>query len=191
MEKDYNLQCIDYAMEKNIKKAQEDVSLRQLSSCYYLKNAMIEYIFRGNARGFTRKDNGRSYITQLQKEDFEEQLLKHVVKSENAKERLGMVQLLSFNKEINDQLSDDEVRALFYKLLGEMDMNGILYILNKYPSFYSSLASNFISDRYLNSKLGSSQLDQKMNHYQNQFYYNKIDQFYKELKKEKQGSKKI
>ena len=88
MEKDYNLQCIDYAMEKNIKKAQEDASLRQLSSCYYLKNAMIEYIFRGNARGFTRKDNGRSYITQLQKEDFEEQLLKHVVKSENAKERL-------------------------------------------------------------------------------------------------------
>lgn len=184
MEKDYNLQCIDYAVAKTIERSKENPELKQLASNKHLTNAIIEYMFNGNAKGFSSKDNGRSYILQLKKEDFEEQLLKHVVKSKNAKTRLGIKQQLSFNKNFGDNLTDDEVQELLYKSYGEMDMNGVKYLLDKYPSLYKVLASNFIEDRYFNFKLGADKLDMDINNYEDNFYYNKIDEFYKELKKE-------
>lgn len=185
MEKDYNLQCIDYAVAKTIERASENPELRQLASTKHLTNAIIEYMFNGSAKGFSSKDGGRSYILQLKREDFEEQLLKHAVKSKNAKTRLGMKQQLSFNKNFGDNLSDDDVQELLYKSYGEMDMNGIKYLLDKYPSLYKVLASNFVEDRYFNFKLGADQLDGEISTYQDSFYYNKIDEFYKELRQEK------
>ena len=184
MEKDYNLQCIDYAVAKTMERAKDDPQLKELATNKHLTNAIIEYMFNGNAKGFSSKDSGRSYILQLRKEDFEEQLLKHVVKAKNAKTKLGLVQQLSFNKNFGDSLTDDDVQELLYKSYGEMDMNGIKYLLDKYPTLYRALASNFIEERYFNSKLGEDQLDKEMSNYQNNFYYNKINEFYGELKKE-------
>lgn len=185
MEKDYNLQCIDYAVAKTMERALEKPELRQLASNEHLTNAIMEYMFNGNAKGFSSKDDGRSYILQLQKEDFEEQLLKHVIKSKSAKTKLGMHQQLSFNKNFGDNLSDDDVQELLYKSYGEMDMNGIKYLLDKYPALYKVLASNFVEDRYFNYKLGADKLDTGISTYQDNFYYNKIDEFYKELRQEK------
>lgn len=185
MEKNYNLQCIDYAVAKTIERAKEEPSLKELASNEHLTNAIIEYMFNGRAKGFSSKDGGRSYILQLNKEDFEEQLLKHVVKSKSAKTRLYMVQQLSFNKNFGDNLTADEVQELLYKSYNEMDMNGVKYLLDKYPILYKALASNFIADRYFNFKLGIEQLDMEIDTYQDNFYYNKIDKFYKELKQEK------
>lgn len=185
MEKDYNLQCIDYAVAKTIERASENPELRKLATGKHLTLAIIEYMFNGNAKGFSSKDDGRSYIIQLSKEDFEEQLLKHVVKSKSAKTRLGIPQQLSFNKNFGDNLSDDDVQELIYKSYGEMDMNGIKYLLDKYPALYKVLASNFVEDRYFNYKLGTDKLDETLSTYQDNFYYNKIDEFYKELRQEK------
>lgn len=185
MEKDYNLQCIDYAISKTMERALENPELKELATNKHLTNAIIEYMFNGNAKGFSSKDSGRSYILQLKKEDFEEQLLKHVVKAKNAKTQLGMVQQLSFNKNFDDNLTDDEVQELLYKSYGEMDMNGVKYLLDKYPSLYKILASNFVEDRYFNFKLGIDKLDTEMSTYQDNFYYNKINEFYKEIRQEK------
>lgn len=184
MERDYNLQCIDYAVEKTIQRAFENADLKNLATTKHLTSAVMEYMFNGNSKGFSSKDNGRSYILQLTKEDFEEQLLKHVVKAKSAKTRLGFVQQLSFNKNFGDSLTDDDVQELLYKCLGEMDMNGIKYLLDKYPTVYKALASNFIEERYFNMKLGADILDQGLTDSVNNYYYNKIDTFYSELKKE-------
>lgn len=185
MEKDYNLQCIDYAVAKTMERALENPELEKLASTTHLTNAIIEYMFKGSAKGFSSKDGGRGYILQLQKEDFEEQLLKHVVKSKSAKTRLGINQQLSFNKNFGDDLSDDDVQELFYRSYSEMDMNGIKYLLDKYPSLYKVLAHNFVDDRYFNFKLGADKLDSSISTYQDNYYYNKIDGFYKDLRQEK------
>lgn len=191
MEKDYNLQCIDYAVAMTIQRAQEDPNLQQLATNGHLTNAILEYTNLQNARGFSSKGNGRDYILQLKKDDFEEQILKHVIKSQNAKEKLGIAQPLSFNKQIDQPLSAQDTQALFYSLLGKMNMDAIRYVLNQYLNHYATLVSNFIEERYFNSKLGTDSLDIEMNNYQNQFYYDKVDQFYKELKQEKNDSMKL
>lgn len=191
MEKDYNLQCIDYAVAMTIQRAQEDPNLQQLATNGHLTNAILEYANFQNARGFSSKGNGRDYILQLKKDDFEEQVLKHVIKSQNAKEKLGIAQPLSFNKEINQPLSAQDTQALFYSLLSEMNMDAIRYVLTQYPNHYKTLVSNFIGERYFNSELGADSLDIEMNNYQNQFCYDKVDQFYKELKQEKNDSMKL
>lgn len=192
MEKDYNLQCIDYAIAKTIERANENPELKDLATEKHLTNAIIEYMFKGNAKGFSSKDNGRRYILQLSKDDFEEQLLKHVVKSENAKTRLGLKQRLGTNKSFEDDLTIDDVQAVIYKAYGEMNMEAIKYILNKYPALYQALATNFVKDRYFNLKLGAEVLDKYfvnytenyMENYQNNYYYKKIDEFYSSLRKE-------
>lgn len=184
MEKDYNLQCIDYAIAKTRERALENSELKKLDTPKHLTAAIIEYMFNGNSKGFSSKDNGRSYILQLTKEDFEEQLLKHVVKAKSTKKQLGFVQQLSFNKNFGDSLTNDDVQELLYKCLGEMDMNGIKYLLDKYPTVYSSLASNFVEERYFNMKLGIDKIDQELTNYQDNYYYSKIDTFYNELRKE-------
>lgn len=184
MEKDYNLQCIDYAIFQTIERAKESEELRDLGTIKHLTNAILEYMFKNNAKGFSSKNNGRDYILQLNKNDFEEQLLKHVVKAKNTKTVLGFAQPLSFNKDISENLTDDEVQEFFYKAYGEMDTSGIKYILDKYPYLYKDLASKFIEERYFNMKLGLNELDRKINNYQDNYYYYKLDSFYNELRNE-------
>lgn len=182
MEKDYSLQCIDYAVAMTREKARLDPDLAKLDSVGHLSEAITEYMFNGNAKGFSSNGDGRKYIVGLTKEDFEEQLLKHVVKSEVAKTRNGVVGKLGTNKNFGEDLSQDDVQILIYKALGEMDMSGIKYILDKYPVLYKSLAANFIEDRYFNYYLGAEKLDAPLPDYQSSFYYNKIDEYYKGLR---------
>lgn len=189
MEKDYNLQCIDYAVAKTIERASENPELKDLATAKHLTSAIIEYMLRGNSKGFSSKDSGRSYILQLTKDDFEEQLLKHVVKSTNAKTRLGFRQQLLFNKNFEDNLSNDDVQNIIYQAYGEMDMNGIKYILDKYPVLYQALISNFVEDRYFNMKLGTDVFDNDLSTYQDNYYYNKIGKFYSDLKLENSRQK--
>lgn len=182
MDKDYSLQCIDYAVAMTRERASQTPELAKLDSAGHLSAATIEYMFSGNASGFTSHGDGRKYIKGLTKEDFEEQLLKHVVKSEVAKTKNGIVSRLGTNKNFGDDLDQEDIQILLYKALGEMDMTGIKYILDKYPVMYKSLASNFIEDRYFNYKLGEKELDAPLPDYQNMFYYNKIEEYYKQLK---------
>ena len=182
MEKEYNLQCIDYAVAMTREKAILNPELAKLNSIGHLSAAITEYMFNGNASGFSSNGDGRKYILGLTKEDFEEQLLKHVVKSKMAKTRNGLLEQLGTNKTFDDELSQDDVQILIYKALGEMDMSGIKYILDKYPILYKNLATNFIEDRYFNINLGEQKLDEPIPDNQNNYYYNKIDEYYKELK---------
>lgn len=186
MEKDYSLQCIDYAVAMTREKAGQVPELAKLNSVGHLSAAVIEYMFKGNASGFSSYGDGRKYILELTKEDFEEQLLKHVVKSEVAKK--GMVGKLGTNKNFGDDLDQDDVQILIYRALNEMDMSGIKYILDKYPVLYKSLAANFIEDRYFNYKLGETKLDAPLPDYQNNYYYNKIDEYYRSLNMNKEES---
>ena len=180
MEKDYNLQCIDYAVAMTRERASQTPELAKLDSVGHLSEAIVEYMFNGNASGFSSHGDGRKYIVGLTKEDFEEQLLKHVVKSEVAKR--GMLGKLGTNKTFGDDLDGADIQILMYRALNEMDMTGIKYILDKYPILFKGLAANFIEDRYFNYKLGEEKLDVPLPDYQNNFYYNKIDEYYKELK---------
>ncbi len=182
MEKDYNLQCIDYAVAMTREKAILTPELAKLNSVGHLSTAITEYMFNGNASGFSSNGDGRKYILSLTKEDFEEQLLKHVVKSKMAKTRNGLLEQLGTNKTFDDELSQEDVQILIYRALGEMDMSGIKYILDKYPILYKNLATNFIEDRYFNINLGEQKLDEPIPDNQNNYYYNKIDEYYKELK---------
>lgn len=184
MEKEYSLQCIDYAVAMTREKAGQVPELAKLNSVGHLSEAIVEYMFNGNAKGFSSLGDGRKYIQELTKEDFEEQLLKHVVKSEVAKK--GMVGKLGTNKTFGDNLDDADIQILMYKALNEMDMSGIKYILDKYPVIYKGLAVNFIEDRYFNYKLGAEKLDAPLPDYQSNYYYNKIDEYYKELKMNKE-----
>lgn len=131
MEKEYNLQCVDYAIEKTIERAAEDPALKQLASLTHLTNAIREYMFNNSARGFSSKDNGRDYIKQMTPTDFQELIIKHVFKSKNAKNRLGYAQLLSVNKDFSENLTNEEVQELIYKSFREMSIEGIVYLLNK------------------------------------------------------------
>ena len=168
MEKDYNLQCIDYAVAMTKERASQTPELAKLDSVGHLSEAIVEYMFNGNASGFSSYGDGRKYILGQTKEDFEEQLLKHVVKSEVAKK--GMVGKLGTNKTFGDDLDQDDVQILIYRALGEMDMSGIKYILDKYPVLYKSLASNFVEDRYFNYHLSAEKLDAPLPDYQNNYY---------------------
>ena len=118
MEKDYNLQCIDYAVAMTREKATLTPELAKLNSVGHLSTAITEYMFNGNASGFSSNGDGRKYILGLTKEDFEEQLLKHVVKSEVAKK--GMVGKLGTNKTFGDDLDQADVQILLYKALNEI-----------------------------------------------------------------------
>lgn len=186
MEKDYNLQCIDYAVAMTREKAILNPELEKLNSVGHLSEAIVQYMFNGNASGFSSNGNGRKYILGLNKEDFEEQLLKHVVKSEVAKQ--GMLGKLGTNKTFGDDLDQGDIQILIYKALGEMDMTGIKYILDKYPVIFKGLAANFIEDRYFNYKLNEEKLDAPLPDYQNNYYYNKIDEYYKQLKQSKENN---
>lgn len=179
MEKEYNLQCIDYAVKMTCERAGQTPELAKLNSVGHLSEAIVEYMFNGNAKGFSSYGDGRKYIVGLTKEDFEEQLLKHAVKSEVAKK--GMLGKFGTNKTFGDDLDGADVQILIYRALGEMDMSGIKYILDKYPVLYKSLAANFVEDRYFNYKLGEEKLDAPLPDYQNNYYYNKIDEYYKKL----------
>lgn len=182
MEKEYSLQCIDYAIKMTREKAKQNPDLAKLDSIGHLSEAIVEYMFNGNATGFSSFGDGRKYILGLTKEDFEEQLLKHVVKSAAAKK--GMAGRLGTNKTFDDDLDQDDVQILIYRALGEMDMSGIKYILDKYPILYKGLAVNFVEDRYFNRKLGEEKLDAPLLDNKNNFYYNKLDEYYKNLKKD-------
>ena len=152
MKKDYSLQCIDYAVAMTRERASQDPELAKLDAAGHLAEAIIEYMFNGYATGFSSYGDGRKYITGLTKEDFEEQLLKHVVKSKAAKIRNGIDSRLGTNKNFGDDLEQHDVQILIYKALDEMDMSAIKYILDKYPVLYRSLAVSFIEDRYFDKK---------------------------------------
>ena len=72
MNKDYNLQCIDYAVAMTREKAILTPELAKLNSVGHLSEAIVEYMFNGNAKGFSSNGDGRKYILGLTKEDFEE-----------------------------------------------------------------------------------------------------------------------
>lgn len=182
MEKEYNLQCVDYAIEKTIERAAEDPSLKQLASATHLTNAIREYMFNNSARGFSSKDNGRDYIKQMTPTDFQEIIIKHVFKSKNAKNRLGYAQLLSINKGFSENLTNDEVQELIYKSFREMNVEGIVYLLNKYPNLYKSLISQFIEERYFDASLGANNLDVDMISQEDTYYYKQIDNYYNSLR---------
>lgn len=182
MEKEYNLQCVDYAIEKTIERAAEDPSLKQLASATHLTNAIREYMFNNSARGFSSKDNGRDYIKQMTPTDFQEIIIKHVFKSKNAKNRLGYDQLLSINKDFSENLTNDEVQELIYKSFREMNVEGIVYLLNKYPNLYKSLISQFIEERYFDASLGANNLDVDMILQEDAYYYKQIDNYYNSLR---------
>lgn len=185
MDKDYNLQCIDYAVAMTRERASQTPELAKLNSAGHLVEAIVEYMFNGNASGFSSYSDGRKYILELSKEDFEEQLLKHVVKSEAAKKKNGIVSKLGTNKTFGESLEQDDVQILLYKALNEMDMSGIKYILDKYPVLYRNLVSSFIEDRYFDKNLGEEKLDASLLDSQDRYYYNKIDEYYKQLKQVK------
>lgn len=187
MEKEYNLQCIDYAVAMTKERASQTPELSKLNSTGHLVEAIVEYMFNGNASGFSSHGDGRKYIVGLTKEDFEEQLLKHVVKSKVAKTRGGIASKLGTNKNFGDDLGQEDVQILAYKALNEMDMPAIKYILDKYPVLYRSLAASFIEDRYFDKNLGEEKLDAPLPDYQSNYYYNKIDEYYKELKQNKEN----
>ena len=186
MEKDYSLQCIDYAVAMTRERAGQTPDLAKLNSAGHLVEAIIEYMLNGNAQGFSSYGDGRKYILELTKEDFEEQLLKHVVKSKVAKQ--GMLVKTGTNKTFGDDLDQADVQILIYRALEEMNMPAIKYILDKYPVLYKSLAANFVEDRYFNMHLGEEKLDAPLPDYQNNYYYNKIGEYYKELKMNKEES---
>lgn len=188
MEKDYNLQCIDYAVAMTRERASQTPELSKLNSAGHLVEAIVEYMFNGNASGFSSYGDGRKYILELSKEDFEEQLLKHVVKSKIAKTRGGIDSRLGTNKTFGDDLEQSDVQILIYRALGEMDMSAIKYILDKYPVLYRSLAANFIEDRYFDKNLGEEKLDATLFDSQGIYYYNKIDEYYKSLKMNREES---
>lgn len=188
MDKDYNLQCIDYAVAMNCVRASQTPEFSKLNTAGHLVEAIIEYMFNGNASGFSSYGDGRKYILELSKEDFEEQFLKHVIKSKAAKIRSRIVSKLGTNKTFGDNLEQAEVQILIYKALEEMDMIAIKYILDKYPVLYRSLAATFVEDRYFDKNLGADKLDEPLSDYQNNYYYNKIDEYYKQLKMSKDES---
>lgn len=186
MEKDYGLQCIDYAVSKTIERSFQNPDLKKMNSTSHLSEAIVEYMFKGNATGFSSNGDGRKYIKGLSREDFEEQLLKHVVKSDVAKTNIGAVQLLGMNKSFGQDLTCDEAQQLIFKSFNEMDMTAIKYLLDKYPTLYKALAVNFVDDRYFNGNLGPEVLDSVPLDYQHAFHYNKIEEYYKQLRNNKE-----
>ena len=188
MEKDYSLQCIDYAVAMTQERASQTPELSKLDSAGHLVEAIVEYMFNGNASGFSSYGDGRKYILGLSKEDFEEQLLKHVIKSKVAKTRSGIDCRLGTTKTFGDDLEQHDVQILIYKSLDEMDMSAIKYILDKYPVLYRSLATSFVEDRYFDKKLGEDNLDASLLDSQGSYYYNKIDEYYKSLKMNREES---
>ena len=182
MEKDYSLQCIDYAVAMTRERSKQTPELAKLDSVGHLSESIMQYMFNGNASGFSSYGDGRKYILGLIKEDFEEQLLKHVIKSKDSKRRNGLLEQLGTSKTFDDDLSQKDVQILIYKALTEMNMPAIKYILDKYPVLYKNLVINFVEDRYFDKNLGEEKLDEPLSDYQNSFYYNKIDEYYKELK---------
>lgn len=184
MEKEYNLSCIDYAISKTVERALETPDLSALNSSSHFSKAILGLMFEGNAKGFSSKDGGRNYIKQLSFEDFEEALLKHVVKSKNAKLALHKVQLLGVRKNFGDAMTNQEVQELIYESFETMHMDSIKYLLNKYPYIYQALAETFVEERYFNKNLGMENLDMPMVNRENSYYYDKIDSYYKERKNE-------
>lgn len=182
MEKEYSLQCIDYAIKMTKERSKQTPDLAKLDSVGHFTEAIVQYMFNGDSKGFSSFGDGRKYIMSLTKEDLEEQLLKHVVKSEVAKK--GMVGKLGTNKTFDDDLEQADVQILMYKALNEMDMSGIKYILDKYPILYKGLAANFVEDRYFNYNLGEEKLDAPFPDNRTNYYYKKIDEYYKNLKKD-------
>ena len=59
-----------------------------------------------------------------------------------------------------------------------MHMEGISYALEQYPDMYKLLAAGFVEERYFDYHMGPQELDQPMNRYENDYYYQKIDEYY-------------
>ena len=79
-----------------------------------------------------------------------------------------------------------DVQSLIYKALGEMDMSGIKYLLERKPQIYYGLVVNFVSERYFNFKLGQANLDEPVDGI-NGYYYQKIHDFYSGFRKKQNG----
>ena len=184
MEKDYSLQCLDYAILQTKAKGDE------FDKTSYLTKAVNIYMTQGNGSGFTRTNDARSYIVGdpgrgipgINKDDIEEQLLKHVIKAASVKERKGHAQRLGTNLDFSTVQTPDDAQIVMYQAMGAMHMEGIRYALNQHPQMYELLAANFVEERYYNHNMGAAELDQPMNSHQNAYYYQKIDEYYNDAR---------
>ena len=184
MEKDYSLQCLDYAI--GVTRQKPRTEKHNFNSATYLTGAIMQYLEKNNAQGFTSANDARAYIVGdnkrgipgITKENIEEQLLKHVIKSISAKERNGFAQSLGTGKDFSTARTTDDAQQVIYKSMKTMHMEGISYALEQYPDMYKLLAAGFVEERYFDYHMGPQELDQPMNRYENDYYYQKIDEYY-------------
>ncbi|MBP3635866.1 MAG: hypothetical protein J6J17_05400 [Bacilli bacterium] len=153
MYKSTELNIIDYSCIKTMSKGGAYASFENIALA--LKN----YINYNDSLGITSLDYARDYLKTLTKDDIEKELLKNVVKKFACSNYHNYMRLLGTEKSFNDELNVKEVEFLVFKSISEMHMDGVKYLLEKYPKLIDSLIDSFVSSRYYSESYMIDNLD--------------------------------
>ena len=158
-QKNYELQCLYYACLKTIEKGGE------FASPFHISNAIKKLVLYGYDNGFTNNGEARSYISQLDSDKVERELILNLIKQRACENKLEMEKTLLINKKIDDKsLTTKEVGILLYDIIKNNTIEVLKWNLNKYPFLYSSLAELFVETRYFDTKYTIDKLEDVSNY---------------------------
>lgn len=147
-----------------------------------IKNSLTNYYFHNETRGITSANGARDGVKTLKQINIERELLKNVIKADSLEKQNGYVTLLGTNKTYDDKtINLQEAEFLIKKLIGEMPMEAVVYVLKQNPVLFDQAFESFVTKRYYNSSYGIDRLDNvEMIDTYNQYLFDKIDSYYDE-----------
>ena len=153
MNRSRELSMIDYSILTTMGKGGD-------YACYEnVVGALEDFVFKNSAKGFTRKDDARNYISSLNKDEIRRELIKNIIKKHYCTIYNGYATILKTNKKFDDNLNISESELLIFDAVNEMQIESIDNILDKLPKLTELMIESFVDSRYFDRSYMVTNLD--------------------------------